>query len=171
MINNQINVCLTNENITDFTGAIEYVFLDLSNGQILSKERKNISIKGGERIKDESIPLANVPKSGTWIMIATLYTERDFIVNRNYYSSKKWKHLKTSPADLTINKSGENKITLVANSLSLFTDCYHAEANFSDRGFILLTGEKRELEIIASDVCKVDVEDIKIFTLNDYLSL
>jgi len=52
----------------------------------------------------------------------------------------------------------------------LFVDLYHQDARFSDRGYIILPGEQKDLDIICQEPGKVEINDIRIFTLNDYLN-
>jgi hypothetical protein len=49
-----------------------------------------------------------------------------------------------------------------------FVDLFHPEYEFSDRGFILLPGEQKEL-ILSGNLKKSYLNRIKIFTLNQYL--
>ena len=74
-----------------------------------------------------------------------------------------------SPSDINISRSGEDKLSIEANSLALFVDLYHDSARFSDRGFIMLPGEKKDLEILSGDLKKFEFSNVRIFTLNDYL--
>ena len=169
-INNQIIACLTNEITIDFSGIFEYVFLDLSDNRILSKEKKNISLQSGERIQTDNISIMDLPESGNWILITTLYDKQNYIINRNYFTLKKWKHLKTTHSDVKVIRKEEDKITLEVENIALFLDLYHEKARFSERGFIMLPGEKKDIEIISEDPEKVDGKDIRIFTLNNYLN-
>ena len=61
----------------------------------------------------------------------------------------------------------ENTITLKAESPLLFVDLYHPGITFSDRGFIMLAGEKKVVKYTGE--AKLIREKIRIFSLNKYL--
>jgi beta-mannosidase len=166
---NQIKTMITNESEENFAGKLEYSVLNLLNNQDIKKEKKDITIRKGEKKSGETISIDELPESGNWIFITTLYNKEGYIYKRNYYTIKKWKHLKMSASDINITKSGEDKLSIETNSLALFVDLYHDQYRFSDRGFIMLPGEKIDLDILSGDLNKFDVSDVRIFALNDYL--
>jgi len=169
-VGNQLIIIITNESGNDLNAKLEYTFFSLSENVIIKKEKENIVLRNSERFQSDNVTLSDLPESENWIFITTLYNEQDYIVKRNYYSLRKWKHLKTSKSDISISKSGDKKITLASGTVTLFADLYHKEASFSDRGFIMLPGEKKDLEIESIDSQNIEVDDIRIFKLNDYLS-
>ena len=167
--NNQINVYLANERNDEFHGIFEYLILDLSDFHILRRAKKEIYLQGRVRIQEDYISLMNLPISGNWILITTLYDNQGCVCSRNYFTLKKWKHLQTLASDVKLISKGENKLTLKSNNLGLFVDLYHWAVRFSNRGIIMLPGEQIDLEIISEDLENINIADIKIFTLNDYL--
>jgi beta-mannosidase len=166
---NNVKIMLVNDSITDFTGTFEQVEIDLSKNKIIKKEKSEIFLKNGERVQKDTLLLEELSENDNWILITTLSDSKDYIISRNYYTPKRWKYLKTSAAKLSIKKSGEDRLLLTADSLALFVDLYHQDARFSDRGFIMLPGEEKELDILSEDSGRVNVDDIRSFMLNDYL--
>jgi beta-mannosidase len=168
-VDKDLKIVLVNDSITDFNGTFEQVVLDLSSSEVIKSKKSEISLKYGKRILNNMVN--GLRESDNWILITTLLNKQDYIVNRNYFTLKKWKHLKTSAPKVRISKSGNDNLSLTADSLALFVDLYHQEASFSDRGFIMLPGEKKMLDIVSEDHGIVSVDDIRIFALNDYLSM
>jgi len=169
-IGNQIVTEIMNDSSEDFEGNIEYGLFDLLHNQVLNKHNKPIVVRSRERVTGKSLSLAGHLDSGNWIFITTLFDKQHHIVNRNYYTLKKWKYLKTKPSNVKIIRNEENKIALMSENIALFVDLYHKAARFSDKGFIILPGEKKGLDIVSGGLKLIDVDDIKIFTLNDYLN-
>jgi hypothetical protein len=62
----------------------------------------------------------------------------------------------------------DKTISINTDTPALFVDLSHPELEFSERGFILLPGEQKEL-ILSGNLKKSDLNRIKIFTLNQYL--
>jgi beta-mannosidase len=168
-IDDQVSIKLVNDTITDFVGSIEHNFIDLTDNQVIKKEKVDVTLQNGDRNQGYTISLGDLPETGNWILITTLRNKQDYIINRNFFTLKRWKHLKTPASNVTIAKSGQGSLSLIADSLALFVDLYHQDARFSDRGFIMLPGEKKDLDIISGDPGNVEVDDIRIFSLNDYL--
>jgi len=168
-VGDQLIVNIANDSGNDINGKLEHEFLNLTDNVVLMKKKEDLALRNGESIESDGVSLSELPKSENWIYVTTLYSEQEYIIKRNYFTSKKWKHLKTSTADVTLIKTGENHLTLKSTRVALFVDLYHKEVRFSDRGFIMLPGEKKELDILSKDPQNTNVDDIRIFTLNDYL--
>ncbi len=64
-----------------------------------------------------------------------------------------------------LNKS----IVVSSESPLFFPEFRHPDLWFSDNGFILLPGEKKELEINGIPGADFNSDEIEIFCLNDYL--
>lgn len=168
---NLITTEIINGGNEDFTGQIVYSLFNLLNNQVINKEKNDIVVRKRNRISGKNFPFDKLVDSGNWILIITLLDKENNIVKRNHFSLKKWKHLKTTPSHVKIIKRKDDKITLEAKNIALFIDLHHKTARFSDRGFIMLPGEKKDLDIIFGKAGRINVPDIKIFTLNDFLKL
>jgi len=69
-----------------------------------------------------------------------------------------------------INGLGKDYICLKSDVPSFFVDLYHPKISFSDRGFILLPGEEKIIEISNDEKREIDFKEINISVLNNYLS-
>ena len=61
-----------------------------------------------------------------------------------------------------------NTLKLSTNKPAYFVDLFHPDLEFSDGGFILLPNENKVLNIIGN-YDSININDIKISTLNNYL--
>ncbi len=105
------------------------------------------------------------------VLIATLYNKDGSMIHRNFFISKEWKHMNLADPGLKFTLSGEasnDVITLTAERPAFFVDVYYPGITFSERGFILLPGEKKKLKIIKGNK-RISGENIRIFSLNNYL--
>ncbi|HEX3074923.1 MAG TPA: glycoside hydrolase family 2 protein, partial [Ignavibacteriales bacterium] len=144
----------------DNTGAL--IFAKQVSEKIASWEKKNILAIAGKEL----------PNNNNWTLIATLTDESKNILFRNYYSKSKWKHKKLAAPDIALSlaeENGKQYAKLTTERPAYFIDLYHLEAEFSDRGFILLPNEEKKAEIISKNSSALQAKDIKIFTLNNYL--
>lgn len=119
-----------------------------------------------------SIPVSKLPYQGNWIIAATLVDENDAIIHRNIYLKKKWKHLKLSQANIKLEKvnvRGNGYIKLTTDKPAFFVDLFHPNINFNDRGLIVLPEENIKVGLSTQNVKLVNIEDIDIFMLNNYL--
>ena len=60
-------------------------------------------------------------------------------------------------------------LILKSDNPIFFVDLYHPHLTFSDRGFFILPGEQIKLEVIGKQNKSLNVKDIKIYSLNNYL--
>jgi len=102
------------------------------------------------------------------IIIATLSDNNSNRIDRNYFINGRWKHKEICKSKIDIEISKHN-FKLTAISLSLFVDVHHPEVIFSDRAFIMLSGESVVLDCQNVSDQSLDENLIKIFTLNNYL--
>jgi len=164
-----ITATVVNESSEEFKGLLEYSIIDLLKNQFVKSETNMVSLKQDEKQQVIKIKTKDLTQSGNLIFITSLRDEQNYIIDRNYFIPKKWKHLKAPASAIQISRDVANKLILTSEKPALFVDLYYKGVRFSDRGFILLPGEKKELEIIADDPGNLRIEDIKVFTLNDYL--
>jgi len=68
-----------------------------------------------------------------------------------------------------IKNSNRDYLVLSTNKPAFFVDVHYPGITFADRGFILLPGEEKQLEIIEGKSKEIKKNIIKIFSLNDYL--
>ena len=144
--------------------------IDPQNGMVLYSRSKKIRIERNKYIGGGKINTAKYSETKP-IVIATLFDEDENIIHRNFYADKEWKHIKTADPGIKLTvpqNSGNDFITLTSARPAFFVDVYHPGTAFSDRGFILLPGEKKTLKIIKGNK-KIISENIRIFCLNNYL--
>ncbi|HEX2983920.1 MAG TPA: glycoside hydrolase family 2 protein [Ignavibacteriales bacterium] len=158
--NDKDNINLAVTAYDDNTGAL--IFGKQVSEKISSWEKKSV------------LAIANkeLPKNNNWTLIATLTDKSTNILFRNYYTKSKWKHKKLAAPDIALSlaeENGKQYVKLTAERPAYFVDLYHPEAEFSDRGFILLPNEEKKVEIISKNPAALRAEDIKIFSLNNYL--
>ena len=140
-------------------------------GNILHTKSKKISVPKGKYIEAEKIITGKYSEVDNLVFVATLYTKDGTIINRNFYSDKEWKHIKMAEPGLkfSISEGSENGvITLTAARPAFFVDVYSPGMTFSERGFIMLPGEKKNLNIIKGNK-RISRENIRVFSLNNYL--
>ena len=69
-----------------------------------------------------------------------------------------------------IRKGNDYYLELSSRKPVLFLDLYHPKLTFSDRGFSLMPKEKILIKMNGKGVDKIKADEIRIFTLNDYLN-
>ena len=149
----------------------EVIIIDSKDGSCLSKISKKISLDNRKFIDLDKFSISKLPEDKNWIIVTTIYDKNKKIIHRNYYLEKRWKHIKLPAARVKINlvrKSGKNNIIISTNKPAFFVDVFHPGLTFGDRGFILLPGEQKNLEIIEKNKT-IRKDAVKIFKLNDYL--
>jgi beta-mannosidase len=101
--------------------------------------------------------------------IVSLVDINDRIIFRNFYTARKWKYKTLPKPEIEIDVKNENKILVKTDIPAFFVDLYHPEIQFNDRGFIILPGEKKDVTLLNSSKQLIKKEEIKIFSLNNYL--
>jgi beta-mannosidase len=149
----------------------EMIIIDSKVGSYLSKASKKISLDNRKFIGLDKFNISKLPEDKNWIVITTIYDSSKKIIHRNYYLEKEWKHIKLPAARIRINttkKSDRNILVISTNKPAFFIDIYHPGLTFVERGFILLPGENKNLEINEKNKT-IRKDAVKIFKLNDYL--
>ncbi len=145
--------------------------IDPQNGKVLYSKSKKITIERSKYIGVEKINTAKFPEAKNLIIISTLTDQDENIIHRNFYTIKEWKHISAADPGIKVSfpqSSGSDYITLTAARPAFFVDVYHPGTVFSEKGFILLPGEKKNLKIIKGNR-RISNENIRIFCLNNYL--
>lgn len=148
------------------------IIIDARSGRYLDQYSKKISDFAGKHSELENLDVSELPENKNWIIVTTLYDSNNKIIHRSFYSDKEWKHLELSEAGIRIKKvqkSDAKKLVISSAKPAYFVDVYHPGMTFSDRGFITLPGEEKQLEIIEGKGKVIKKSMIKIFCLNDYL--
>ncbi|MCF6269112.1 MAG: hypothetical protein L3J41_05330 [Melioribacteraceae bacterium] len=168
--NEQLEITLLNSSPNTFSGSVKICFYETSTGELLNEEVHIINIDENNGRFFTEISLKNINGgSGKWIAVTTLYDETKEIINRDFYTEKRWKDVKLRKPQIEIKKiieNGNHYISLTTDKPAFFVDLYCTNINFSDRGFILLPNENKKLTAIGEKVERLKLEDISIFTLN-----
>jgi hypothetical protein len=100
------------------------------------------------------------------VIVATLLDSDDNILFRNFYTEQRWKYKNLVSPKIDIETTGDESIIVKTDKPAFFVDLFHPEMEFSDKGFIILPGEKKKLTFTGN---YENIDEIKIFTLNNYL--
>ena len=152
---------------------LETIVIDSASGKYLSRNSQNVSLDQQKYIELNKINLADLPEDKNWIIVTTLYDRNKNIIHRNYFIEKEWKHLKLPKATIKIRQSkteANRSLILTTNRPAFFVDVHYPGITFSDRGFILIPGEAKRLETSKAKNKAIKKNNIKIFSLNDYLN-
>ena len=106
------------------------------------------------------------------ILYAALSDTNDKLLNDNFYSGTRFKHLQFKDAGLMVkSKQNENEVSieLKSDKPALFVALYHEHLIFSENGFILQPNEKKQ--IVAKKLINKTIpeNEILIFNLNTFL--
>ncbi len=146
--------------------------IDSDTGNSILETSKQISLNKRKFIKLDKLNIRKLPEGKNWVIITTLYDSDENIIHRNYYLEKEWKQLKLPEAGIKYKLSGKSdKIYLIFSTKkpAFFIDVHYPGITFADKGFIMLPGELKLLEITEGRPKLINNNIIKIFSLNDYL--
>ncbi len=166
----KLKIFLCNDTISDFSGQLKYSVIDENQGQINSEVSINIELQAKQKNQIIDIP-AMTSKNQT--IIITVHDNNSEVIHRNFYNTIPWKYkrLINPLVNYKLNKSPDNYcLEIQADRVAYFIDLYAFGINFSDRGFILLPGEKKKLFMSRNNTSEIDLNEIKIFNLNRYLN-
>ncbi|MCX6173136.1 MAG: hypothetical protein NTZ27_00065 [Ignavibacteriales bacterium] len=107
------------------------------------------------------------------IFVSYLYNEVGETIHKNIFYPDPWKHAPLAEARVNkkvIRKGNDYYLELNSSKPALFLDFYHPKLTFSDRGFSLMPREKVLIKMSGKGVDKIQADEIKVFTLNDYLN-
>lgn len=171
--NNELIINALNNSFENFTGRIKInkiigesgvVRVVLDKKVMLSKNSKNCLVR---------IPLENKQNEMNTIYLASLYNKTGDLIFRNYHTSTKLKYLKfvQPKIKLEILEEDKNKFLQIKTDKPVFLmDVVHPKLQFSDRGFILLSNEKKNLLIEGNLPKNFKLSDLEIYHLNQFLS-
>ena len=160
-INDRLRIILNSE--TALNGVLSVVLFHSDTGKKLLTSRIKINkLTAGKEIQD--FPIGNLISSEDWIAITTILDDKKKIIQRNFYTPGRWKHLRLAESKINLRRKREH-LYLTCSKPMYFVDLYHPRFDFTERGFILLPGEQKEIPIPD----KISIKDIKVFTLNSYL--
>jgi beta-mannosidase len=168
-----IDLVLLNNNPMDFKGRVNVVKFGISDGtlsELCTYKSANMQPKEDEKLVLHRFDSAAVQDC---IFIATLFSDKDEIIGRNHFLRGEWKHQSLPRTENEISLelvANEKKIKISTIQASFFVMLQHPGIQFSDNGFILLPGENKIVNIQGNIHTNFSVEEIKVFTLNQYLT-
>ena len=163
---------MLNQNQDIIKGKLRLTVISAITGEIIQDTSNNLTISKVSIVEISSFIRKDLPPDENWIITAVLYDESNKTICRNYYLTKLWKHvqLKQSTLELKmLKKGGSTQLEMKSDNPVFFIDLYHKDVTFSDRGFFILPGEQIKLNVFGDELKTLKVEDIKIFSLNNYL--
>lgn len=168
--NEIIKVKLQNQSNDEFKGEYRLTVIDTYSGKIIDEQNGKVKMKGGRTDSINEFKKSNFLNSNK-VIIARLYYTSDKLISINYYHHKPWKHYQTAESNISLKLiEEENKKKIIASSdkPSYFVDLYADGVEFSNRGFTILPNEEIIIDIMNIKK-QFDFNDIKIFSLNNYL--
>jgi len=168
----KIKVNLLNQDNDKIKGRLRLTVVDTITGKITKDIFSKVNIVNKRFTEINSVFRENLPYDENWILTAVLYDESNKIVCRNYYLTIPWKYVKLKEIKLKFDVqplSNSTVLMLKSNNPVFFVDLYHSHLTFSDRGFFILPGEQIKLEVIGKQIKSLNINDIKIYSLNNYL--
>ncbi len=156
----------------DFSGRIKIQMVKTDKGTIKLISRRQIELnKNSKRkiIEIENIESHDLSK----LYIASLYGGNDELIFRNFYAPAKLKYLKFVQPKINLKLLSEDRknfLIVSADKPVFFLDIIHSRLNFSDRGFILLPGEKKKLFVDGKLPKNFSLDDLEIYHLNKFLA-
>jgi len=165
-----IEVLLINSAPKEFSGSVKIQIINLPKGKIEFSE--NIALKAKSNSKEiiSSIADNNSIKSGTAVILVSVYDNKELMVHRNYYAGKEWKHISLPKADVVLKKGGDNWLAVETDKPAFFVTLEAGGISFDKNSFILLPGEKEIIKAGFIKDVKLKVKNISVVSLNNYLS-
>ncbi|MDP3148462.1 MAG: glycoside hydrolase family 2 TIM barrel-domain containing protein [Ignavibacteria bacterium] len=168
----KIKILLLNQDQDSIKGRLRLTVISSITGEIIQDSNSELTTNKSNSTEIHSIVRKNLPPDENWIIIAALYDELNKIICKNYFLTKPWKHIRLKKPKLKLKilaKHGSTQLVIKSDNPVFFVDLYHPDLLFSDRGFFILPGEQIELNVFGEHGKSIKVEDIKNFSLNNYL--
>lgn len=169
LYDDRIELIALNQNDKDAKCILQIKQFSSHNGKILLKEKSSVTL---EKESINCIRVMGKEYVSTDILIATLYDTEGNQIHRNFLQFKEWKHLKLPKTKIKINilkKDKEQTVIISADKPAFFVDVISSSADYSERGMILLPGEKHKVKIKSKKNKIVNENDIEVYSLNQFL--
>lgn len=162
-------VKLLNQQSKPFNGKLVLKSYELLTGKELSVINIKLKSESNSSKAVYQLPLID----NNTAIVSYLYNEKVELIHKNIFYSDRWKHAHLSSARINlkiIRKEKDIYLELKSGKPVLFVDPYHPQLTFSDRGFFLMPKERELIKITGKSAGKVKADEIRVFTLNDYLN-
>jgi beta-mannosidase len=171
--NSTININFNNHSKTKtIRGLLKLHIIEQQSGKVIKEYDEQFSIQNYRNNIIYKVPIQELRNSGDNILIASVYNENYKLLHRNYYLEQEWKNVSLPETKLEIEFTEESDlyVSIKSNTPTFFGDLYHPHIKFDARGFILLPGETKKIKIIQNNTVQLEPDEIKVYSLNKYLS-
>ncbi len=161
-----VNALVLNDSIDACDGNLEFYEWDYGtqSGKEISKSR--VMVKAGTKNVFKTF---QVKEMANKCLIMTFSDKQGKVFARNYFTLKKWKYISLPKPEFNIERQSPKKLKIQASSILFFLKLEHAKLEFDDLPEIILPGEEFEVGLIKGGLEKMDIKDIKVGTLNNFL--
>ena len=167
--NNEVSLNAQNLSKENFNGSYKIIFIDTTTGNKAKEISQKVTINKRSKIKIDSFSSSKYINDHT-VMFAELYNGSGNLVNSNYFKTLPWKYYHLAKANISLTMDESKKyISVTSDKPSYFVDLYANGVEFSKRGFNIVNGEEIKVDILNDDSAVIEISDIKIFSLNNYL--
>lgn len=164
-----IEIFLINSAFEPFHGMVKTQIVNLAKSKVEFVEKKNIKLNGDKRLSIGSISASSSIAEGTSVIIASIYNHEGTMIHRNYYSPREWKHISLPKPEISLKKLNDYSLQVETNKPAFFITLSSDGLIFNDNSFILLPGEKENINVQFLKDIKLKLKNISIHTLNNYL--
>ena len=171
--NRELALFLSNQNFRACNGYIQLDEVSVENGHILNREKLDVAVKKQRNECLKSFLINDSLAQGRHILVATLYDEADQQINRNFYFASRWKYIRLPDPDIRFwSMPGRNDQVMLRsdNAVVFFAALIHPDLRFDENGIILMPGEPYPVSVSGNMSGPDQINKIKIFTLNQFLS-
>jgi beta-mannosidase len=167
-----LKINLNNHCGEPFEGILKISLIEQRSGVIIKEIEEKVSANSPIKTVIHQLLLAELFNKQNLIIVVSLYNKLYDLLYRDFYIDQEWKNLKLPKAKLEFDIIKENDlyITVKSEIPAFFVDLFHPKINFDDRGFILLSGEEKTVQMSNQKKPTINFEDMEIFVLNNYLS-
>jgi beta-mannosidase len=171
--NTSAEMYLLNSSSNRFHGIVTLHNLDLKTGTVSQIEVFELSLDENMSKKLYNLEQKIQGDSKDCLIMATLSDLNNRIIHRNYFLSTRWKNVALPDTQVSmklVTEKASTQLVVSSENPAFFVDFYHPRVRFSDRGFILLPGEEKKLAVSGEQIEKINIADIEVYSLNNYLN-
>lgn len=168
----EVEIYFQNQSNEIFKGNCRIYLIDSLSGSILKKMSVDVTAENNSTINIRSIPFGNSDVDKL-IILARLYDDEEKILHSNYFKLHRWKEYQLAQPDIKLKLSDSpenNQLVLTTDKPAFFVDLYAEGIRFSDRGFSILPDEEVKISILNEEQIELKASEIKIYSLNKYLT-
>jgi len=167
-----LKINLNNHCGETFEGNFKISIIEQRSGVIIKEIEEKLSANSSINTVIHELLLAELFNKQNPIIVVSLYNKMHDLIYRDFYIDQEWKNIKLPEAKLEFDiiKENDSYITVKSETPAFFVDLFHPKINFDDRGFILLPGEEKTIQMSNQKKRTINFKGMEIFALNNYLS-